>query len=408
MRHSTARTLLQTCHTLCRVRGRAAAADAAAPKSILFLGFEWPEPASSAAGVRTVSLIAAAQAVGWSVAVGAAASPTAASAALARRGVPTHRVPLNRSNQLDAVLQATRPDVVIFDRFIAEEAFSWRVRETLPAAARVLDMQDCHALRRARGVAASAALRAGHCPVTAALAAWPDAADADAAREWAAIARSDTVLVCSPVEHAWLIKTLGVPPAKLVLAPLFARTRARPTAALPLSHRAGFVSVGSFLHPPNVEGLAWYLDAPDGWRSLRAELGKERAQLDICGSYAHERQAVTAALHRPALGVHVRGHAPNLSPIARARVLLAPLTYGAGLKGKLIDAWRRGTPAVTTPIGSEGLRVEDWKQLEDGTPGSVPPPAALHDITGWGGASDCVTPADITAAAVRLATDDTA
>ena len=269
-------------------------------------------------------------------------------------------------------------------------------------------MQDCHALRRARGVAASAALRAGHCPVTAALAAWPDAADADAAREWAAIARSDTVLVCSPVEHAWLIKTLGVPPAKLVLAPLFARTRARPTAALPLSHRAGFVSVGSFLHPPNVEGLAWYLDAPDGWRSLRAELGKERAQLDICGSYAHERQAVTAALHRPALGVHVRGHAPNLSPIARARVLLAPLTYGAGLKGKLIDAWRRGTPAVTTPIGSEGLRVEDWKQLEDGTPGAVPPPAALHDITGWGGASDCVTPADITAAAVRLATDDTA
>ena len=53
--------------------------------------------------------------------------------------------------------------------------------------------------------------------------------------------------------------------------------------------------------------------------------------------------------------------------ISKARVLLAPLRFGAGLKGKLIDAALLSTPAVTTSIGAEGMY------------GSATPPALIHD-----------------------------
>ena len=38
----------------------------------------------------------------------------------------------------------------------------------------------------------------------------------------------------------------------------------------------------------------------------------------------------------------------------------APLRFGAGLKGKVVEAWSHGTPVVTTPIGAEGLQIEDY------------------------------------------------
>ena len=41
------------------------------------------------------------------------------------------------------------------------------------------------------------------------------------------------------------------------------------------------------------------------------------------------------------------------------RVLLAPLRFGAGLKGKIVDAWAHGLPVVTTPIGAEGMHAEE-------------------------------------------------
>ena len=49
-----------------------------------------------------------------------------------------------------------------------------------------------------------------------------------------------------------------------------------------------------------------------------------------------------------------------------SRVLLAPRGFGAGIKGKIVDAWMHGLPVVTTPIGAEGMRPEDalWSDFE--------------------------------------------
>jgi len=77
------------------------------------------------------------------------------------------------------------------------------------------------------------------------------------------------------------------------------------------------------------------------------------AQLHIYGSYVTPQ---IMELHKPENGFHVLGQTENaLETIANYRVLLAPLRFGAGLKGKLIDAMLSGTPAVMTPIAAEGM-----------------------------------------------------
>ena len=111
------------------------------------------------------------------------------------------------------------------------------------------------------------------------------------------------------------------------------------------------------------------------------------------------------ALHAPHDGVHVVGHAPRerlTRALRRARVLLAPLRFGAGLKGKVLDAWAVGTPVVTTPIGAEGFGVP----REDVTAGpSDAQDARLeHD---WGGLGSACDAHSFAADAVRLHEDAT-
>lgn len=56
-----------------------------------------------------------------------------------------------------------------------------------------------------------------------------------------------------------------------------------------------------------------------------------------------------------AAGVHVKGFAPSLDIMQHYRVCLAPLRFGAGLKGKIVDSWAHGLPVCTTPLGAEGM-----------------------------------------------------
>lgn len=59
--------------------------------------------------------------------------------------------------------------------------------------------------------------------------------------------------------------------------------------------------------------------------------------------------------HVQAAGVHVKGFAPSLNVLQQYKVCLAPLRFGAGLKGKILDSWMHGLPVCTTPIGAEGM-----------------------------------------------------
>lgn len=348
-----------------RVFSASAASATAAPagrsgRSVLFVGFLWPEASSSAAGVRTMSLLRAFQSWGWRVHYLACARPNEHTDRLEASGVRTHHVAPNRGADFDAALAAAAPDAVVFDRFTAEEAFSFRVRAARPNAARVLDMQDLHALRYARHAALKRALKAttkssgdGDAPrlnpVSAALAAMPEAGDEHLSRELASVHRCDLSLVCSPVELALLADRFRVPASKLVPASFFCEEGEEEEAAPGFDDRHGFVTIGTFYHPPNVDAVRWMRH--EVWPLIRAEL--PAATMRVYGAYPTE---AVRQLEDEKGGFLVKGFAPTVAGAMRdARVLLAPLRFGAGIKGKIVDAWSLGLPVVTTPVGAEGM-----------------------------------------------------
>ena len=356
--------------------------------SCLFLSPLWPEPNSSAAGVRTLGLVAAFHRWGFAVDYGAGAKPGAHSAALAATGVGIHHCGANREAALAAVLADSQPDVVVFDRFTAEEAFSFRVKQLMPGALRVLDMQDMHSLRRARHALVQAA---GTCDVDiAAVAAHtPDATSESLLRELAAIHRSDLTLVCSPMEMELLACKYSVPRSKLALAPFFCDTGLHATQELPpLVERQGYVTIGGFRHAPNVDGVVWL--AKHVWPLIRD--AQPEAVMHVYGAYP--TQAIQQ-LHNPGAGFLVRGAAPSLDVLAKHRVLLAPLRFGAGIKGKIVDAWQYGLPVATTPIGCEGMVPAH----NDSLPGT-----GVGGVSDWGG-SVAATAADLARDAVHLHDD---
>ena len=338
--------------------------------SCLFLSSLWPEPDSSAAGVRTEALLHAFQRWGYDCSFAASSAPKSAYVErLQSRGVQAYECPPNREAELARVLERTAPDVVVFDRFFTEEAFSFRVRELAPAALRVLDMQDMHALRRGRQLVVEQTLEQGassDAAIAAALAHTPSAGSSDLLRELAAVHRSDLTLVCSPVEQQLLAASYGIPSHKLALASFFC-AEAAPDAqpgergfgygrANGFDARADFVTVGGFKHPPNVDAVRWL--ASDIWPRIRARM--PQAQLRIYGAYP---TAAVQRLHSPDTGLRVCGYAPSLDVLAASRVLLAPLRYGAGIKGKAgRRSWLGGraceqrlfTPAAVNRLSTRG------------------------------------------------------
>ena len=108
------------------------------------------------------------------------------------------------------------------------------------------------------------------------------------------------------------------------------------------------MSIGNFLHTPNWDAT---LQLKHIWPLIRKELPK--AELHVYGAYPSEK---VQQLHNEKEGFIIKGRAKDaFEVIQNAKVLLAPLRFGAGLKGKFIDTMQCGTPSVTTAIGAEAM-----------------------------------------------------
>ena len=118
-------------------------------KKLLIIGKVWPEPKSSAAGIRMVQLIKLFQGDGWQITFSSSASKSEYSFNLDEIGVSEQSIRMNDS-LFDDFVSELQPDVVLFDRFMIEEQFGWRVVENCPDALRILDTIDLHSLRLAR------------------------------------------------------------------------------------------------------------------------------------------------------------------------------------------------------------------------------------------------------------------
>ncbi|WP_288739635.1 glycosyltransferase [uncultured Rheinheimera sp.] len=313
---------------------------------LLVVGYVWPEPNSSAAGSRMLSLLSMFREQGWTVIFASPAEKSPHRFDLSQWQISEEQIQLNDS-RFDEQLKQWQPDIVMFDRFMLEEQFGWRVEQQCPNALRLLDTEDLHFLRLAR----QQAFKAGR-EVT-----LQDLHSEQAQREIAAIYRSDLTLIISEAEMQLLTEHFKVPAELLCYSPFWLETPAN--AELPtFEQRQHFVSIGNFRHEPNWQAVLWLKQQI--WPLIRKQLPK--AELHIYGAYPPPK---ATQLHQPKEGFLVKGWAEDAAEVVKhARVLLAPLPFGAGLKGKFIDAMMQGTPNVTTGVGTEGmLHQGQWAGL---------------------------------------------
>lgn len=306
---------------------------------VLIIGYVWPEPDSSAAGSRMMQLIRLFLGQGWPVTFASAAAKSSHMADIEALGVTRADIELN-STSFDEFIVQLQPDLVLFDRFMIEEQFGWRVAQQCPDALRILDTEDLHCLRAAR----HEAMKAGH-EVTA-----RELNSGLAMREVAAILRCDLSLMISQFEIELLQGHYGVSADLLWHLP-FMLAPVKEQDFTSYEDREGYISIGNFRHAPNWDAVLYLKHTI--WPLIRQQ--QPDARLDVYGAYPPPK---ATRLDDEGQGFHVRGWADDAHRVMRhARVCLAPLRFGAGLKGKLADAMRCGTPNVTTGIGAEAMHA---------------------------------------------------
>jgi len=212
------------------------------------------------------------------------------------------------------------------------------VRRTVPHAKIIFDTVDLHFLREMR----AAEHTGNHAMIR--------QAQSSRRRELALIRACDVTLVVSPVEQELLSKEVSEAKVELVsnVHEVFGRRVA-------FGNRKDIVFVGGFGHPPNIDAVEWLVDdIYPRIRRLRPEIG-----LHLVGDIPE--------LARPRLakpGIQIHGKVDELIPwMDGCRVALAPLRYGAGVKGKVNMAMSYGLPVVATSIASEGMRLQDGENI---------------------------------------------
>lgn len=123
---------------------------------------------------------------------------------------------------------------------------------------------------------------------------------------------------------------------------------------LPFERREHLLFVGNFLHRPNTDGVRFLIE--EVMPLVRREL--PGAELLLVGDGAPREFA-----GREAEGVRLLGYVPDVEPLfARARVFVAPIRFGAGVKGKIGEALAYAIPLVTTSVGAEGMSLRDGEE----------------------------------------------
>ena len=310
-------------------------------QKVLFIGVNWPEPNSTAAGKRIMQLIHVFLAQNYHVTFASTASESDLSFNLEELNVSKAFIKLN-DGSFDVFIKDLQPKIVVFDRFVIEEQFGWRVAENVPNVLRILDSEDLHSLRTVRGE-----LLKKETSFTTDLWLQSDIAK----REIASIFRCDFSLIISSFEIALLKDSLSINDSQLLYLPFMVEKVLREEIATypEFEQRADFMCIGNGKHAPNVDAVVWLKHTI--WPLIRKQLPE--CNLHIYGSYLPQQ---VLQMNSPDEGFYVKGYAEDLKQtFSQARINLAPLRFGAGLKGKLIDAMHFGTPSMTTTIGAEGM-----------------------------------------------------
>ncbi len=310
-----------------------------------------PEPTTCGAYLRATEMLAALARLGQEpvlLALGDGADATID--ALAAVGCEV--IVAGRARNAPALVSETLArgfGVAILSFFHVAEPLLPILRSEAPQTALVIDSVDIVHLRLERQAAVSRA------PADVRLAA------ETRTRELAAYRRADVVLAISEAEQDLLAAALpGIP---VGVVPNVHRPSAAPTGP---AGRRGALFVGTYWHPPNVDAV--HVLGGEILPRLRARGYTE--PVAIAGARLDDALAAAARDY----GLDVLGFLPSVeAELRRWRLSIAPLRFGAGLKGKVGEALGYGVPVIGTAIAAEGygaeppglVVVEDWDSFAD-------------------------------------------
>lgn len=239
---------------------------------------------------------------------------------------------------LGTLLLELREDLVavLASRVTVAWNYTVQIRSLLPEVPFIFDTVDLHFLREQRAAELDG------------LTELPPKAVALRELELALVRSSDITVVVSSYEQQ-LLQSL-VPGADVRVLPTVHERRREHAVAAP-GARDGLLFVGSFAHPPNADGLRWF--TAEVLPIL--EHARPGLRVDVVG-----RDPLPELVESAPPGVTYHGWVEDLAPMYdRARVVIAPLRFGAGVKGKIGEAMSHGVPVVMTPIGAEGMDIRD-------------------------------------------------
>jgi len=251
---------------------------------------------------------------------------------LQRRGVCCHYEPY--SPDVKAIVEASAGiDYALLYRYGVADAVHAPLRELAPATRILFANVDLHYLREARGAITSKSSAAAF------------QAAITKTHELAMFVRADASFVHTEVERKIIQSEMPRPLDNIVVLPWLSDI-SQDNAGF--GGRDDIMFLGNFPHEPNVDSIKYFMESV--WPHLVQGL-PARARLLVVGNRPPP-EVMAMASDR----VIVTGYVEDLEPyFATSKVFVAPLRYGAGIKGKLVMALAHGVPSVATTIAAEGI-----------------------------------------------------
>jgi len=313
------------------------ASEHRAARRVLVIDAYTPKPDRDSASLRLVNLLAMLREEGCAVTFFAdnRAHDGAYTEALQSLGVQAWWMPWIDSVPVWFLKHGAQFDTIIASRHYVASNYLALARRHAPQARFVFDTVDLHYLREQREAEIAndpARMRS---------------ARQTRMRELKLVCESDLTLVVSPVEQALLAH--DAPGAAVEVLSNVHRTK---TQHAGFAARKDIVFVGGYRHPPNVDAALWM--AREIFPLIRAR--RDDIVLHLVGGDVTDEVHALGELP----GIRVHGHVPDIDPyMDGCRIGLAPLRYGAGVKGKVNLSMAHGQPLVATPVAVEGMHLRD-------------------------------------------------
>lgn len=295
-----------------------------------------PDPSRDSGSLRLTEIFRLLHAMRWQVVFAPERDPRAAS-----RIDPLGELGVRMlTDRLHGWLQRHGGDLeaVMLCRATTAASLLPLVRRLAPRARVLFDTVDLHFLRESR-----AARTSGNSALA-------RRAEATRRRELALVERSDVTFVVSPVERELLAQ--AVPGAHVELLSNIHVLHGRRADFEP---RRDLVFIGGFGHPPNADAVRWMVH-----EIMPVLLQSDPSlHLHVLGDVSDDDRR---ELEGPNVTLH--GRVADLAPFMDAcRVSVAPLRFGAGVKGKVNMAMSYGLPVVATPVAAEGMQLNDGRDV---------------------------------------------